>query len=338
MQFFAITTRGLESLSAAELSALPGAADIHPAYRRLTGCYDGDLAALGRLRTLDDIFMTLAGWSGVGRERAYLADFTRWSQAINIKARLGTLAQLRPIPRQPVFSVTANFVGKRNYTMPEIKAAVAAGINGRYPAWHYTPDDRGADLNIRIFIDHTDALVGLRIGDHPLHRRPYKQAHTPGSLKPTVAAAMLRLADLPPASSIVDPFCGSGTIVAEAAAIGLRAWGGDINPEPLASARINTGAMPRAAILHEDARRLPLATGSVDGVVSNLPWGRQITVNEALHALYRTALAEMRRITRPGGRLILLTSHPELLPLPPDDSLTISLYGQNPSIVTYRLA
>src|SRR5260221_3452407 len=38
----------------------------------------------------------------------------------------------------------------------------------------------------------------------------------PASIRPTVAAAMVRLADLKPNQTVLDPMCGAGTILAEA--------------------------------------------------------------------------------------------------------------------------
>jgi hypothetical protein len=50
---FALTTCGLEDVSAREVAALPGARDVEVAYRRISFAHDGSPAALLRLRTVD---------------------------------------------------------------------------------------------------------------------------------------------------------------------------------------------------------------------------------------------------------------------------------------------
>src|SRR5262249_11260075 len=56
-----------------------------------------------------------------------------------------------------------------------------------------------------------------------LHRRGYRRGDAPAPLKETLAAGILRLAGWPQAARegrpLVDPMCGSGTLVIEAALI-----------------------------------------------------------------------------------------------------------------------
>jgi tRNA G10 N-methylase Trm11 len=55
-----------------------------------------------------------------------------------------------------------------------------------------------------------------------------------------------------------------------------------------------------------DARSLELADQSVAACVSNLPFGRQYSVQGDVHAWLQSVLREMARVTRPGGRAVLL--------------------------------
>src|SRR5690606_6071122 len=152
------------------------------------------------------------------------------------------------------------------------------------------------------------ALVGMRLAAAPLYKRAYKQEHVPGSLKPSVAAALLFLADITPGQHVLDPCCGAGTILIEAAAIGAKARGGDQEDTAIAAARANAEA---AGVTIEvqtwDARTLPLEDASVDAVVTNLPWGRQVEVDAGLADFYRAVCAEMERVLVEGGRIVLLT-------------------------------
>ncbi|MCU0498438.1 MAG: methyltransferase domain-containing protein, partial [Anaerolineae bacterium] len=164
-------------------------------------------------------------------------------------------------------------------------------------------------------------------------RRAYKGSHRPGSLKPPIAAALLRLAH---GDRIIDPLCGSGTIAIEAALRGKTVIAGDHDLDAVIAARHNAlEAVVNLPVIRADARRLPLESASQHSVISNLPWGRQIVLNEALSAFYRAVISEMQRVAT--DRIVVLTAFPELLPV--DDQIEqreISLFGQTPSIVVFH--
>jgi 23S rRNA G2445 N2-methylase RlmL len=124
-----------------------------------------------------------------------------------------------------------------------------------------------------------------------------------GALRPTVAAAMVRLAG-DPGDALLDPCCGSGTILREALRAGWStACGADIDPDAVDSARRNA---PDARLLVSDARRIGLAAQSVGACASNVPFGRQYPVPGDAGAWLRDVLAEMTRVTRAGSRVVLL--------------------------------
>ena len=70
---FALTTRGLESTSAREMASVPGVSVTQVAYRRVAAACTGPLGPLLGLRTVDDVFLDVATWRGIGRPRRALA-------------------------------------------------------------------------------------------------------------------------------------------------------------------------------------------------------------------------------------------------------------------------
>ena len=147
-------------------------------------------------------------------------------------------------------------------------------------------------------------------------QRPYKQAHIPASLKPTVAYGMVKLSRPHPTDVFLDAMCGAGTILLERAFIGRYGYliGGDISTEALDATVANFGRQhqPRQ-FFHWDARTLPLQPNTVDKIVCNLPFGETIGNISQLTNLYRQCLGEYARVLRPRGRMVLLTSQRELL-------------------------
>jgi 23S rRNA G2445 N2-methylase RlmL len=335
---FAITTRGLEAISANELAVLPGVTVEQIAYRRVFASCQGPLSSLLSLRTVDDVFLYMASWPDIDRARQSLMTLQAASAQLPLDMALDLCRQIRPIQNHPVFSVTANFVGKRNYNTAEIKQACVAGIVDQQH-WLYSEDDASADLNVRVFIEGDTAVVGVRLGAQSLSKRPYKQQHVLGSLKPAVAAALLELADVPPGARILDPCCGAGTILIEGRTNGAMTWGGDINQEAVTAARFNaTQAGVVVPIQRWDARALPISDRSIDRVISNLPWGRAVSANGSLDILYQEISEELERVLSPGGQTVLLTNRPDLIQfqgLNCDNQIEISLFGQTPTIMVW---
>ena len=334
--FFALTARGLEPLVQTELAQIEGVRVRARAYRRVHATMDGPLDRLTTVRSADDLFLDVATWEHIRHTRDMLPAFTDRSAALDLGAAVAAIQTVRHVPQPIAFSITANFVGGRNYSYHEIKSAVAAGISQRYPGWTYVEDDHDAGLNVRVFVEHQQALVGVRLAASPLHRRAYKRKSLPGSLKAPVAAAMIQIAGLEKGQPLLDPFCGSGTLVIEAAQQGFTAIGGDSNPQAVQISRENAATVAGSMLLAVwSARRIPLADDSVQAVVSNLPWGKQVEVDASLRSLYEQAFGEMKRVLMPGGVLVLLTTLPELVPERPSESFEISVYGQNPHVLRY---
>ncbi len=102
----------------------------------------------------------------------------------------------------------------------------------------------------------------------------------------------VRTLRLPAGSIVVDLACGTGDLCRDLQAAGYAAIGMDLSFGMLEAARTT------APLVHADALRLPLATGSVDG----------ITCGFALRNFVDLApfLDELARVVRPGGRIALL--------------------------------
>ena len=109
--------------------------------------------------------------------------------------------------------------------------------------------------------------------------------------------------DLPPEARVLEVGCGSGKLWAENAdriPPGWRVTLTDLSPGMVAEARgACAGAGRAAGGAAADAQALPFAAAAFDAVIAN-------------HMLYHVpdrprALAELRRVLRPGGRLVATT-------------------------------
>lgn len=336
-RIFALTTRGLETVSAKEIADLPCTTVLQTTYRRITAHQTASLDSLLILKTVDDVFLEVATWPNIVRQRCALATIHDYATQLNLFEAAALCASVRPIGRWPSFSLTVSFVGQRNYSTEEIKHILAAEIEKSH-AWSYQSRDVNADLNVRVFIEHDMAVIGVRLSKRPLQERAYKQVHLKGSLKAPVAAALLNLIDAKPSHHILDPCCGAGTILIEAASRRASVIGGDIDPAAITATSANATAAQVAMALHRwDARMLPLADASVDRVVCNLPWDLQVPLEIGF---YSSVCCEISRIIAPDGKVALLTNTPHLLRIPElqcEQQIEISLHGQTPVIVLFSV-
>jgi len=114
--------------------------------------------------------------------------------------------------------------------------------------------------------------------------------------------------------------CGAGTILAEALDTAgrrrgdaVRVFGGDIDPNATFISSQNLGKVGPAAVVRWDATRLPLAAASVDRIVCNPPFGKQMSNPEEIPALYSSFGRECNRVLRPGGRAVFIVMEQDVL-------------------------
>ncbi len=97
-------------------------------------------------------------------------------------------------------------------------------------------DAESPDLSIFARVDQSRAFLMIDLSSGGLHRRGYRGATGAAPIRENVAAALLWRARWPAACErgehFVDPMCGSGTILIEAAAMALRAAPGIGRPCP----------------------------------------------------------------------------------------------------------
>lgn len=336
-------TRGLEDIAAAEVGqtlAAASALEIRPKVVLTRAC---DVRGFRRLRTVDDVALVSASSPAVNEMQDLLSLVTE-------QADLETTIEqaLRADRLDGTFSITVSAAHVPYGTSGVIEQAVASAISARY-GWRHLQLQR-APVDIRVFIDGTWALIGVRLFDEPLSRRAYRVVNVRGALRPTVAAALVRIAS--PGGGRVriwDPFCGSGTILCEAAEQGHVVWGTDIEHGAVDASRENVAAVNREYWSHIECAdstspRTWKKHQSVTAVVTNLPWGKQVAI-KSKQALYDSVSAGTAELARRGGIAVLLTTEPKLITqrLRREDAVRIDerrigLLGQTPTILTVRPA
>jgi 23S rRNA G2445 N2-methylase RlmL len=308
--FLARSIRGLEWLSAAEIEADLNAAVLEVGHREIVFRAPLDPAVL-KLGSIDDLFLLCGTIDDIDRRRTSLAELAEGLRQLPLLRSLATIERLRPIRRASGFEVIGSFLGRRNFKRTEIEHAAGTAIAEIIGMSFHDHNDVASpqrDVSWRIHLRDNQAVVGLRVALRPLHRRDYRVSSTPGALHPPVAYAMSMLSGAYPRCNILDPCCGSGTLLVEAARMSpdAIAIGSDIDRSVLLVAASN-GANARCRWIQADLGRLPYRDGFANCVLANLPWGRNVQAKGAIQGNLSLAVDEAMRVLAPGGNVVLLS-------------------------------
>jgi 23S rRNA G2445 N2-methylase RlmL len=339
MRYFATAVPGLHPVLVREIGELQGARAAP--HHEFDGRNDVvPFAAPGHddllaLRTSEDVFAEVASVQGHERLGAVVRGL--WDQRGLEQALSVYGATVRPLRTRMTFRVVSRVRSERRFLRTELRDELGRRVLQSRPRWRIADP---ADLELWALETIPGRFrLGIRLSSATMRHRNGRPTERPGSLRPTVAAAMARLAgpgstarvpnrDRTPARVpsrdrmgarvpegrvpegrntagriLLDPCCGSGTILREAATLGWEPVGGDLDPTAVEVARDNLG---RARLFSADVRRLPLTDASVAAVASNLPFGRQYELQGRPERWFAAALDELARVVRPGGRIVLL--------------------------------
>lgn len=266
------------------------------------------------LRTADDVFLFVNRAPDIGRTREHLPELARLISGVDLHCVVEHRRHYTGVGAGTSIEASASFLGKRTYNRYDVEDTLGAQLSGVLGVDYFSrrgevaPPFGGSGW--RLTLDGDWATLMLRVFPRPLHRREYKQESVVGTVRPPVAAAMARVAELEPEHTVLDPCCGAGTLLIEAGEIqsGATLRGFDVDPSAVRAARENAknarGKRPR--IGEGDAAHLPLPDASVDRVVSNPPWGGQVPPAGRLDGHPGRWWREVRRVLRPEGRAVVL--------------------------------
>jgi len=210
--FFATCPRGLEAVLADELKAL-GAADIQAADGG-TG-FRGPYALCRRVNLESRIASRVLWRVGHCRYRSEndlfdAARNIRWAQWFGPKQtiRVDTAAIKSPLR-------SLDFVTLR---VKDAVCDVLREAEGERP----NVDTRQPDVRIHVFLTRDEAVFYLDTSGEALFKRGWRGATGEAPLRENLAAGILRLAGWTPDQTLLDPMCGSGTFLVEAALMATR--------------------------------------------------------------------------------------------------------------------
>ena len=205
--------QGLENAGCEELQAL-GAHEVRPLRR--AAAFQADMACLYRLhlqaRLPFRLLRQMARFPCLGRDDLY--DGIR--RAMNWERWLHPSMTFRVD-----VTGTAPGLNHSHYSALQVKNAL---VDQQRDLWgeRSSVDLENPDLSLQVHLRGGDAVLSLDGSGGSLHRRGYRAAMGAAPLKENLAAGLIRLTEWNGSTPLVDPCCGSGILLIEAALSALQ--------------------------------------------------------------------------------------------------------------------
>ncbi|MBI5107683.1 MAG: class I SAM-dependent RNA methyltransferase [Rhodocyclales bacterium] len=300
--YFATSPRGLEALLAEDLAAAGGSS-----VKTVPGgaSCQGTLETAYRINLQSRIATRLLWRQALGSYRNE-ADIYRlaydidWSRLFSVDRSIRVYVTAIRSPLKSIEFITL-----------KVKDAVCDRFRadtGRRPS----VNTKHPEVRIHLFITESQATLYLDTSGEPLYLRGHKLAKVGAPLKENLAAGILRLSGWQPGTPLLDPMCGSGTFLLEAAqmalddAPGLSRKPGDFGFEHLKSfdAGLWRTLQREAAERRREAGALPMFGSDIDG--DAVARTRQNLAGAGLDDLVTLQKADLltRSAPTPGGVLV----------------------------------
>lgn len=209
-QFLAVTSRGLIEPLAAELTELkfkhvkarPDGVDVD--------CSWADMQRLHfQTRLATRVLLPVADFTAYNEEDLYYGvlrkhDFTQYidlKQSLRVEAKVRDHVNLRD----------------QRFVAMKVKDALCDQFRKKFNARPDVGSDEDAALRVVVRVVGPKISLALDLTGESLSNRGYRLAAGEAPIRENVAAGLVHLSGWKPGVSIVDPFCGSGTILIEAA-------------------------------------------------------------------------------------------------------------------------
>lgn len=206
----ATTMFGLEEVLATELKQL-GAQDVEVGVRSVT--FYGDKGFMYKanmsLRTAIRILKPIKSFRVYDEEDLYKKLQTiKWEQYMKVDSTFAIGAVVN----------SKNFTSNSHYISLKSKDAIADYFRHKY---HKRPnvDLKYPDVKIHVHIQKDGCSVSLDSSGDSLHKRGYRSSTNIAPINEVLAAGLVLLSGYTGNGNFIDPMCGSGTILIEAAMI-----------------------------------------------------------------------------------------------------------------------
>lgn len=200
------------------------------------------------------------------------------------------------LPRDANFPVEGKSIKSTLFSVPDcqaiVKKAIVEKMKERYKLQWFP--ENGPRYTIEVALLKDVVTLTIDTSGPGLHKRGYRKLVGQAPLKETMAASLLALSYWNPDRTLLDPFCGTGTIPIEAALKGLNIAPGlrrNFAAEgwPMIPANLWEGARTEARELIRNDRELSISGFDIDEAALSLArhHAREAGVEKAVHFQHR---------------------------------------------------
>ncbi len=205
--FFSTTARGMETMAADEIASL-GSANVRRGFQGVR--FDADKDTLYRVhynaRLISRILAPLARFPCPDQDTLYHEIHTLPWPALFKDVRQ-TFAIKAHLNRSNLTNAMFAALKTKDALVDRFRAET-----GKRPS----VDTGSPDIALVLHVENNKATIYLDLAKDSLHRRGYRLSKVDAPLQETLAAAMIRLSKWDGSRPLIDPMCGSGTLLCEA--------------------------------------------------------------------------------------------------------------------------
>ena len=302
-QLFAPCPRGLESPLAAELAAL-GAGAVQAVAGGVA--FDGDLRLVYRAnlesRIATRVLLRLFTVPYRSEEDIYRAAYDLdWPQRFDVARSIRVYLTAQRCPLKSLDFLTLRI---KDAVCDRFRSAVGSRPD---------VDTRAPEVRIHAFVDATQFTLYLDTSGEPLFKRGARAAQGEAPLKENLAAGILRLSGWQPGVALLDPMCGGGTFLVEAAQIALDIAPGNARSFGFEKLKAFDAALWRELRAAAEARRKPLAPLPIYGsdlYGDTLKFAQANLAAAGLDGTVQLKQANALEISAPAEAGVLVTNPP----------------------------
>ncbi|MBU3143402.1 HEAT repeat domain-containing protein [Clostridium sp. CF012] len=172
------------------------------------------------------------------------------------------------------------------------------------------------EVELRIVERNNLCSVFIKLYSFKDNRFDYRKNEIATSINPVTAAIVMKAIEkwIKPNSSVIDPFCGTGTMLIERAKLEKvqSLTGVDIYRTAISAAEINSKlANVNIELIDEDI--LEFSTNYLfDELITNMPFDNKSTTHNKYAELYSSFVNKIPTLVRPGGMAFVYTIEKQL--------------------------
>ena len=206
MKGLAVTSRGIEDTASSEIKELIGAE-----------CRAEESCVVFEFKKIEDLCLLCYKSQSVDRIIYLLGSFEFKNFSEDFKKFLGELNLSDWIKKYKNFKVECLRTGKHDFKSVDAETQFAKVILKKYKSYNPKFNLKEYDIIFFIYVIDDKCYFGIDFAGFELNKRLYKIFLHPGSMRGTIAYALVRESGFQKKEAMLDPFSRDGVVVIESA-------------------------------------------------------------------------------------------------------------------------